>query len=88
MLSGLSTPFGVHAGNTVLYSLPMTRVQQAAEKLIEKHGGLRKAARATKLDHGYLSRLRSGEKTEPSENVLVILGLEKQVTYKKRANGA
>lgn len=62
----------------------MPTIQQAAEALIKKHKGLRAAARATGLDAGYLSRLRSGLKAEPGEEVLSILGLDRHVTYRKR----
>lgn len=49
--------------------------------LIEKHGGVRAAARATGIDAAYLCRLRDGEKTEPSEMTLKELGLKREVTY-------
>ena len=48
-------------------------------KLATKHGGLRAAARAAGLDAGYLSRLRSGQKEQPSDLVLAALGLERVV---------
>jgi hypothetical protein len=64
----------------------MTRIQEAAERLIAKHNGLRAAARATGLDHAYLSRLRNGLKADPGENVLAILGLDRHVIYKRRRN--
>jgi len=51
-------------------------------KLAEKHGGLRAVARAAGLDAGYLSRLRSGEKDQPSDVVLAALGLERVVSYR------
>ena len=52
------------------------------DKLATKHGGLRAAARAAGLDAGYLSRLRSGQKEQPSEQVLAALGLERVVSYR------
>ena len=45
------------------------------------HGGLRAAARATGIDCGYLQRLKSGEKTNPSDCMLEKLGLLKEVIY-------
>jgi hypothetical protein len=49
--------------------------------LIEKHGGLRPAARAVRVNYAYLSRLGSGEKINPTPTVLRKLGLRKVVTY-------
>lgn len=53
------------------------RVQEVARQ----HGSLRAAARALTVDHAYLSRLQSGEKTDPSEAVLRKLGLRRLVLY-------
>lgn len=50
-------------------------------------GSLRKMADALDMDAGYLSRLRSGEKIEPSAEVLSKLGLRKTVTYSKTNHG-
>ena len=52
------------------------------DKLTKKHGSLRAAARAAGLDAGYLSRLRSGDKEQPSDAVLAALGLERVVSYR------
>ena len=62
-------------------------LSQCIDRLAEKHGSLRAAARAAGLDVGYLSRLRSGEKHQPSDDVLAALGLERVVSYRlaKRA---
>ena len=60
-------------------------MRSLAEHLIaleRKHGSMRKAAAAVGIDCGYWSRLRSGEKTEPSAEVLDKLGLVKVVVYK------
>jgi hypothetical protein len=59
----------------------MTRLQRAVRALIKTHGGVRAAARATGLDAGYLSRLRNGSQKNPSEAVLLILGITRRVTY-------
>lgn len=50
-------------------------------ELAVRHGSLRAAARVMKIDPGYLSRLSSGEKKEPSQSVLRRLGLRRVVTY-------
>ena len=62
----------------------MTTIQQAAERLIAQHGGLRKAARAVNISPAYLSRLRTATKVNPQARVLRFLGIERQVTYVDR----
>lgn len=49
--------------------------------LIRKHKGLRKAAKALDIDPAYLHRLKTGEKTNPSGDVLRKLGVRAVVTY-------
>ncbi|WP_282259698.1 hypothetical protein [Stenotrophomonas sp. PS02301] len=48
---------------------------------VELTGSLQGVARELDIDCGYLSRLASGEKTNPSDEVLAKLGLEKTVIY-------
>jgi hypothetical protein len=50
-------------------------------QLCDFYGGLRAAARATGIDAAYLSRLRDGQKVEPSAETLDKLGLKKVVIY-------
>lgn len=50
-------------------------------ELVEKHGSLRIAGRALRINYAYLARLRSGEKTNPTAATLRKLGLRKIVTY-------
>jgi len=47
-----------------------------------KYGGLRAAATALGIDPAYLSRLKSGEKKNPSADVLAALGLERYSYYR------
>jgi transcriptional regulator with XRE-family HTH domain len=47
-------------------------------QLVRKHGSLRAVSRETGVDVGYLSRLRSGEKANPSEETLGRLGIQKR----------
>lgn len=61
---------------------PMTLAERIDE-LVRQHGSLRAAARAIRVDAGYLSRLDSGEKTNPSATVLRRLGLRVVVTYER-----
>ena len=59
----------------------MITIKERIDELCEKHGSLRKAAKAVDVDFGYLSGLRSGEKNNPSEKILSKLGLKKEVYY-------
>lgn len=56
-------------------------VADQVRALVKLYGGLRVAARALKIDAGYLSRLASGEKLAPSDEVLAKLGLQRVVVY-------
>lgn len=53
-------------------------------ELVRQHGSLRTVARVTEIDTGYLSRLSSGEKSDPGERVLRRLGLVKRIVYFKK----
>lgn len=60
----------------------MSTLSACIDKLKAQHGGLRALGRAAGLDAGYLSRLGSEQKTEPSSMVLAALGIERVVTYR------
>jgi hypothetical protein len=60
----------------------MTLNERIAE-LVEQHGGWRSAARAIRIDVGYLFRLSNGDKTSPSVAVLRRLGLRAVVNYER-----
>lgn len=47
---------------------------------VELHGSIRQAAEALGIDVGYLSRLASGEKSNPGPEVLAKMRLRKIVT--------
>jgi len=49
-------------------------LQQLVGLAIAEHGGLQNAAKATGIDVGYLSRLHTGNKTNPSVNTIKRLG--------------
>jgi hypothetical protein len=58
-----------------------------AERIAElavQHGSLRAAGRVLDVDAGYLSRLASGEKDNPDEQLLRRMGLRRIVTYERR----
>jgi transcriptional regulator with XRE-family HTH domain len=59
----------------------MITLQERIDDLCKTHGSLRKAAKAVDVDFGYLSDLRSGDKTNPSLDVLEKLGLRRVVHY-------
>lgn len=65
----------------------MTRVQETVLKLKAKHGSWRKLQKATGINYNYLFRLSTGEKVNPSDTVLAILGLERRETYVRKGNG-
>lgn len=66
-------------GKLVDHSLPIAMSIEVAE---EEHGSLRAAAKALGIDAGYLSRLKSGEKINPGDDVLAALGLERVTMYR------
>lgn len=61
----------------------MTISERIAE-LVGQEGSLRNVAAMLGADVGYLSRLASGHKTNPSERLLRCMGLRRVVTYERR----
>lgn len=51
------------------------------EQLEGLYGGLRGVASALDIDPGFLSRMKSGKKFNPSNETLRKLGLRREVTY-------
>jgi hypothetical protein len=62
----------------------MNELQAAIARLIERHGGLRAAAKILEIDPGYLSRLHRGENDYPNAKILRKLGLEREIVYRER----
>lgn len=62
---------------------PAVALPDRIEELVSTFGTLRNVADVLEIDPGYLSRLRSGEKSEPSADLLVKLGLIRIVTYQR-----
>ncbi len=58
-------------------------IKERIDFLISVYGSMREVAREFDIDCGYLSRLHSGEKFNPSDDVLEKLDLERVVTFKK-----
>lgn len=55
--------------------MPKSDLQKHIERLVEEHGGLRGAAKATGIDHAYLWRLQKGIAPGTSDKILKKLGL-------------
>lgn len=62
-----------------------TTIAEHVRALVKVYGGLNAAARGLKIDAGYLSRLQSGEKHEPSDEVLQKMGVRRVVAYVRTA---
>ncbi len=58
-----------------------TTIPKRIQVLVGAYGSLRAVARVLKIDHSYLQRLSTGEKTNPSKKVLEKLSLKAVVTY-------
>lgn len=59
----------------------MTPLQTRAKDFIARHGSVRAAARILDVDVGYLHRLSTGERVQPSDETLKKLGLRRVVTF-------
>lgn len=59
-------------------------IREAIDIQMGKHKkGLNGTARALGIDRAYLCRLHSGKYTNPSDEVLCKLGIERIVTYRR-----
>lgn len=58
-------------------------LQDAVREVIEKHGGVRPAARVLKVSPAYLSRLSRGAKIWPGDALLKKLRVRRSVIYWK-----
>ncbi len=54
-------------------------IQERIAELVAQHGSLREVSRVTRVEVGYLSRLRSGEKSNPKADTLRRIGLRRVV---------
>ena len=59
----------------------MSVLQDRIAELIEQHGSLRAAASVLECDPGYLSRLQSGEKDDPGDQLVRRMKLRRVVSY-------
>lgn len=58
-------------------------LKEVVSAYVKEYGSLRMAAELLCIDYSYLSRLASGSKTNPSDEVLEKLGLTRHVEYRK-----
>jgi len=66
----------------------MTKIQEAVARLKERYGSYRKIEAATGINYAYLQRLATQQRTEPSDEVLAVLGLKRRVIYVRKINGS
>jgi hypothetical protein len=59
----------------------LTTLEAAVQAVVERHGGIRAASRATGVDKAFISRLLRGHKTAPSDETLNLLGLRAVPLY-------
>lgn len=56
-------------------------LEDAVRAVVEKHGGVRAAGRATGVDGSFISRLMNGHKVAPGKETLRLLGLRAVPLY-------
>lgn len=59
----------------------LVTLEEAVSKVVERHGGVRAAERATGVDKSFISRLMNGRKVTPSDETLQALGLRAVPLY-------
>jgi len=59
----------------------LTTLEEAVRAVVDQHGGVRAAERATGVDKSFISRLMSGKKVAPSAETLEALGLRAVPLY-------
>ena len=62
--------------------MALITLEEAVHSIVDIHGGIRAASRATGVDKAFISRLLNGHKTAPSEETLNKLGLEAVPLYR------
>lgn len=61
----------------------MSVLQDRIKELAKHHGSMRVLGRVLEVDHAYLYRLSTGEKTAPSDDLLRKLKLRRVVTFER-----
>lgn len=59
----------------------LVTLEEAVRAVVERHGGVRAAERATGVDKSFISRLMAGKKVAPSAETLQALGLRAVPLY-------
>lgn len=59
----------------------LVTLETAVLRIVKKHGGVRKASRATGVGASFISRLMNGKKTCPSKETLNRLGVRHVPLY-------
>lgn len=59
----------------------LVTLEEAVRTVVERHGGIRAAERATGVDKSFISRLMRGQKVAPSAETLEALGLRAVPLY-------
>ena len=59
----------------------LVTLEDAVRTVVERHGGVRAAERATGVDKSFISRLMNGHKVAPSAETLEALGLRSVPLY-------
>lgn len=59
----------------------LVTLEDAVRAVVDRHGGVRAAERATGIDKSFISRLMNGHKTAPSAETLQALGLRAVPLY-------
>ena len=59
----------------------LTTLDAAVQAVVDRHGGVRAAERATGIDKSFISRLMNGHKVAPSAETLQALGLRAVPLY-------
>ncbi|MGJ7544593.1 Lar family restriction alleviation protein [Variovorax sp. LT1R16] len=76
-------PYRCSSCATLAAGSQAVQVPERIAELIDQHGSLRAAARALDCDPGYLSRLQSGEKSDPGTELLSRMGLRQVITFER-----
>ncbi len=59
----------------------LVMLSEAVQTVVDRHGGVRAASRATGVDKAFISRLLNGKKVAPSAVTLGALGLREVAMY-------
>jgi len=65
----------------------MTRIQKAAQGLIDKYGSVRKAGTASGINYSLLWKIANGAHDNLTTDTLAKLGLEARTRYVRKLNG-